>query len=346
MKLYLIKIKAVLCFLPLSVLNGCINEKSGQDLKEEIEVKLYLSGVNEVKSVDPGPDVINDLNIFILNADGLLEEHKYIALHDSWPGTEGLSVCKIRLIKGIRYSIAAFANFGYKIEGIKNAKELNKYRYHLTYPDEYSRGLPMCGKVEGFLAGKKDRIEIDLERLMSKISLRIDRTKLSKGVVFNVRSVRIGNCPKSVLVMRSSRAQNNMDVFNVGFMKSYGEVDDLNRDKEPGVSKEISVYMFENMNGDLLPEAVKDKDKILDKMPSMAEICSYIEIKAEYISPVFTNLPGDYLIYRFYLGTGKGNFDIKRNCHYKYTIRPEGSGLNENSWRVDIQGLKKISEGD
>ena len=343
-KLYLIKIKAVFCSILLAALNGCIYEKNGQDSEEEIEVQLCFSGIKEVKSVDPGPDVVNDLNIFVLNGEGILEEHKYIALQDSWPGTGGSSVCKIRLIKGLRYSIAAFANFGHRIDGIKNAEELNKYRYHLTYPDEYSRGLPMCGKVEKLLAGQENNIEIGLERLMSRISLRIDRTRLSKGVTFNVRSVRIGNCPKSILVMGNSRAQNNMDVFNVGFIKSYGEVDDLNRDKEPGVSKEVSVYMFENMNGDLLPEAVKDKDKVLDKMPYMAEICSYIEIKAEYISPSFTNLPGDYLIYRFYLGAGKGNFDIKRNCHYKYTIRPEGSGLDENSWRVDIQGLKKIRE--
>lgn len=340
MKLLRFEIWAAILFITLP--NGCSSENMRQEETEEVEINLSLPGMKELKSADPGPDIINDVNIFIISNERIIEEHKYLPLENSGAG-DNPALCKIRLIKGLKYSVLAFVNFGHKIQGVKSFEELKAYRYHLSYPDEYSRGLPMFGKAEEITAGNKERLEIELERLMSKISLRIDRTKLSQGVTFNVRSVRIGNCPKSIQVLGKSRAKNNMDVFNIGFMKSYGEADGLNIDQEAGVSKAVSLYMLENMNGNLIPGASKDKDKVLDDKPALADICSYIEIKAEYISPLYTNMPGDYLIYRFYLGSGKGNFDIERNCHYNYTVRPEGSGLNEESWRVDITGLKKHS---
>ena len=68
-------------------------------------------------------------------------------------------------------------------------------------------------------------------------------------------------------------------------------------------------------------------------------MCSYIEIRADYVSDTYYTLPGDELIYRFYLGDGPVNFDVRRNTHYHITVTPENSGLNENSWRVDQSGL-------
>lgn len=299
-----------------------------------LEIDFTVSGQEAVKSADPGPDVINDLNIFIINKEGIVEDHRYIRNSVSY---------STRLIKGLEYTAVAFANFGYDVKGFDTYDALKKYRYHIAYPDEYSRGMPMCGKVENINL-KDKKIEVKLERLMSRISLRIDRSGLDKGIEFNVMSVSIGNCPRSVCPLTKSRAENNMDVFKTGFMKSFGEADALNMDKSPGLSGEVCLYMLENMNGDLLPEAETDRDKMLDKNPAMSEVCSYIELRAEYKSKEFISRPEEYLVYRFYLGHGKGNFDIIRNCSYRFTVRPEGNGLSEDSWRVDKSGLGRTGK--
>lgn len=342
MKSYHISITAFKAFLSILCLSGCTSENQNLN-QDEIKIGLSISGTDNTKSKDPGPDTVEDFNLFVVNSDGIIEEHRYI--HGSNIITKnGKYFCSVRLLRNLKYSIYTFANIGYPIIGLKTLEELKEYRYYLTYPDEYSHGIPMCGKIENKLIKDFNKIEIELERVMAKISIRIDRSGLEKGTVFNVRSVQIGNCPMSVNMLNNSHARNNLDVFNMGFIKSYGDTDELNIDKSPGLSGEVSVYMLENMNGFLLPEAKKDTDKILDSKPIMAEICSYIELKVEYKSKSFASMPEEYLIYRFYLGAGKNNFDIARNCHYHFTVRPEGSGLNEDSWRVDKSGLGAIGK--
>ena len=97
--------------------------------------------------------------------------------------------------------------------------------------------------------------------------------------------------------------------------------------------------MMENLQGELLPGAVSEKDKVLDISDAMAAQCSYVEIKAEYNSEDYCTPPGEWLVYRFYLGNGPSDFNVERNCEYRYVIRPDGTGISEDSWRVDKSSL-------
>ncbi len=97
--------------------------------------------------------------------------------------------------------------------------------------------------------------------------------------------------------------------------------------------------MLENMQGRLLPEAKTEKDKVLDMADAVAGLCSYIEIQAEYRSDSLYTGPGEYLKYRFYLGDSPSDFDVQRNCHYHIRVSPSGSGLEEDSWRIDKSSL-------
>ncbi len=49
---------------------------------------------------------------------------------------------------------------------------------------------------------------------------------------------------------------------------------------------------------------------------------------------------GESLIYRFYLGENRNNFDVRRNTWYRITVQPTGDGLSEESWRVDQGGME------
>ena len=63
-------------------------------------------------------------------------------------------------------------------------------------------------------------------------------------------------------------------------------------------------------------------------------------LKAEYHSLQRNTRVGESLIYRFYLGENRNNFDVRRNTWYRITVQPTGDGLSEESWRVNQGGME------
>lgn len=322
----------ILSVLILALLCGCRKEIS----PASTVVSVNIAVTPATRTDDPDEVKISDLNIFIFDAGGHLEESAYIDSHMNG----GEARYSFSWIGQTDCRVFACANLGFRITGIRSVGDLELYRYHLSYPDEYSRGLPMTGE-SGIvhIDDKVNDIDINLVSMMAKVSLCIDRTRLGKNVKFNVKSVQVGGCPKSACLFSQSKVSGGNDVFASGYCKSYGEADDLNIDRSGGVSREVSVYMLENMQGRLLPEAKTEKDKVLDMADAVAGLCSYIEIQAEYRSDSLYTGPGEYLKYRFYLGDSPSDFDVQRNCHYHIRVSPSGSGLEEDSWRIDKSSL-------
>jgi len=309
------------------------------DMYIEVPLSFYTAGMG-TKSLDPADEeAVSNLNLLIFNGEGLLEEQRW------YPRLLKTPTIKARLLRNMPCHIYAYANFGYEIPRPGSMEEAETYRYYLTYPDEYKEGIPMSGKLQDFIPGEGKEAGVPLVRMMSKISLRIDRSRLDDGTSFTVQSVEIGNCPRSAAAFGPSKARSEDDILRPGFSKSYYQTDDLNRDIEAGLSRSVSVYMLENMQGDLLEDIYEDSEKILEGQPAMEGVCSYIEIKAGYRSADYYSKPGESLIYRFYLGEGRENFDVKRNCHYTFTLCPEGSGIEEDGWRVDKSALTRFGAG-
>lgn len=303
-----------------------------------ITIKL-TDNCMQTRSEDPDEEMVSDVNWFVFNEDGLPELCGYISRRQLL-SAGGVVNIQVPVAVGAEYQVYACVNATEDLTDIGSLSELMEKRFWLTYPDDYVVGMPMSGHWSGRITEDGQTVEIPLERMMAKVSLRMDRTDLDDDITMNVRSVEIGNCPRSVLYFGDSAARSSSDVFSSGFIKSYEDADGLNIDESLGMSQEVSVYMLENMQGDLLPDAEEDSDKILSG--EYASVCSYIEIKAEYISAAYTTYPSRYLTYRFYLGEGVGNFDIRRNCHYHFVISPDGDGISESSWRVDISELTDV----
>ena len=120
----------------------------------------------------------------------------------------------------------------------------------------------------------------------------------------------------------------------------------LNELRNDGLSGEVSLYMFENMQGRFDEEDLsEDSDKTFAENDPRRERCSYIEIEMEYMSDKAFSMDG-YLKYRFYLGEDRNSLDVERNCHYHITVCPEDDGLKEDGWRVDknsIYSLEPVS---
>lgn len=315
------------CVIPLFF--SCIAlERTG-----DVEIVMDLPSMH-TRAALPDEERISDVCLMIFDNSGNLEYRSY--------ETEHTGRTNIRLLKGERYSIYAFVNFGYEIQA-ENEIMLKELEYHLAYPDEYRNGIPMTA-CTAVVVGEVNRIRLEPERLMSRISIRIDRSALDDDVRMDIVSARIGNCPKKVRVFEKSRALSEDDCFVTGFSHNGADCMALNTEDSGRISEAISLYMLENMQGQFSTTGIGiDEEKVFAEYDSRSRICSFIEMEMDYRSPLWTStsIP---LKYRFYLGEDRNNLDIERNCHYHITVCPEGDGLKGDGWRVDKTGLKYTGE--
>ena len=319
-----------LAFVPAAVAMGFCCCTTENQKKERCGITVHFGSDGfTTKAAVPDEDLIEDISLMVFNPQGEAEEC-------IWMEGENISSCDITLLQGVRYTFCACANFGRKIYA-DHIEELSELTCHLAYPDEFKEGVPMYAMEEITVYGETD-ISLPLTRLMAKISLKMDRSRLSEDVTMMVRSARIGNCPRRMQVFSPSKVRNADDCFPVGFRHDELESSDLNVNTGNGISKEISLYMFENMQGRLDEDISHDSGKVFDKDDPRRETCSYIELEIEYMSDSRYSAE-KCLIYRFYLGEDRNNLDVERNCHYHITVSPEDDGLSEDSWRVDKSGI-------
>ena len=277
------------------------------------------------KSSDPPENRIEDLNLLVFNACGSLEESLWISSREY----DGRTSFRMGLTTGTALTVAACANIGRELKPA-TLEEYKNTRIYLAYPDEYSHGMPLSGLTEVELQSGDKSVAVRLERLMARVSVSVDRRALPSDVSLKFVSVRAGNCPKFATLAGPGKAIAEGDCFNSGFSKSWAEVDALNTDSSPGLSGEVSVYILENMQGDLLSGASSWDSNIPDSShwlsgtaeSTISTVCTFIELQAECVSPSFTTPPGQYLTWRFYPGARPGNFDLRRGTHYHFTLRP------------------------
>ena len=271
---------------------------------EKLQTSFCLHSPFSFKSADPDPVLISDYNILIYNCFGILEESVFV------PEREMASSAEFRttLLSGGDYTVLAAANLGYELATPQRLEDALQITHYLAYPDEYSHGIPMAAVKEHVPAG--GTVEVRLERLMAAIDIGLDKSLLDPDVQMTPVEVRIGKCPSAARLFRPGKAER---FFANGFVRTGRELDELNR------GGTVRLYMLENLSGE---------------NPS-----SYMEIKTAYHGASGHSKPGEYLVYRFFLG-GEGSFDIARNTLCRILVQPVGDGLScEDGWRVDRGGL-------
>lgn len=316
--------------LSLMIMIGCNSWNPGGDYAVTALVLDLEDGVR-TKSQLPDDQLVSDINLLIYNENGLLEEKRFFSRRQ-WDGRQ----LKTALLTEAPYDIFVCANLGYALPDLSR-EAMETYRYHLAYPDEYGQGIPMCARLDGYTSHGASSVHLSLVRTMARIDLSLDRSLLNADVSFLVTDVRIGGCPSSVRLFGDSKAESTAQVFAGGFSLTGRQVQPLNIEQTFGRSGTVSLYLLENLQGDLL-ETGKEVEKVLGEN-RLAEVCSYLEIRGSYHSDTWHTRPGEPLVYRFYLGDGPGNFDVCRNTACRVTVHLEGDALSENSWRVDQSAL-------
>ena len=271
----------------LSLVIGCNSwDRPGE--REMGELVMDLVWGDPVRSALPDPLLVSDINLLIYNEEGLLEEHRYFPAR-SFTATSGSARVKTTLLTEAAYDIFIAANLGHALPALSR-DEVETYRFHMAYPDEYSRGMPMCARLDGYISHGESSVTIPLVRTMARIDLRLDRSKLRSDVSFQVTSVTVGNGPSSVILFGDSRAESASQVFQGGFTLSGQQVQPLNIDETVGRSGAVSLYLLENLQGDLLDtEDEREKTFSEGRYP---QVCSYLEIKGSYHSDVWHTRPG------------------------------------------------------
>ena len=290
----------VLALLCLS----CIEEENKNQFKR---VRLVTGGMT-TRTGSPDEELISDANIFITNSAGAIEEHIYL---------QGSNMIEARMLDGKEYSIYAIANLGYKVK-IKSIKDIEDYCYYFAHAKDYQLGLPMSGKIS-HTAGPLEEIKIPLTRAMTKARIVVDRSRLDKEILWDIRSIRIVNSPKKTYLFKRNSATDEGDFFKPGFTLNERETEVLNSTGNEGVD----LYMTENF-----------QERFAENL------CSYIEMKVDYFSKEFYTEPDDPLIYRFAIGNEENGYSVERNCFYRFKITPQGKGLGKPGWDIDTEPLK------
>ena len=331
----------ILPVLLFSLVIGCNSWDPGNGHAGTVLVLDVESGIPTRSSL-PDDRLVSDINLLIYNAEGLLEERRFLTSRQ-FSVQDGAISLKTSLLTGVAYDIFVAANIGYALP-VLSREAVESYRYYMAYPDEYSRGMPMSARLDGYVCGDEAEVRIPLVRTMARIDLTLDRTELRSDVTFQVTSVTIGNGPSSVVLFGDSKAEGATQVFSGGFTLEGRQVQALNIDQSPGVSGAVSLYLPENLQGDLL-DTDDETEKQFSEGP-YGKVCSYLEIRGTYHSDTWHTRAGEPLIYRFYLGDGPGNFDVLRNTACQVTVHLQGTGLEEDGWRVDKSRLIQESRFD
>lgn len=195
-----------------------------------------------------------------------------------------------------------------------------------------------------------------LRRAASKVTVAFDGSGLKDGVSIYLKALRIKNIPQSCLLGKDNTVTDGKDIIETGEEISCGSAL-ISKDQPfyPGVRQEDgswtmdpdahsetssgSLFFYENKQGKGPDKQQKDanKDSILDEIYNYTEkpYATYIEVDAYYES-ANPERPGMCNItYRFMLGQDVStDYDAKRNCHYKLTLRFNGFA-DEPDWRID-----------
>lgn len=320
-------------YLGTAAMTNCISDDLYRNIAEnEKNLTIRLDcGSYEVKS-HAEENAIMDVNLLVFHEGEIVENKWMNGLHAS-----SSMEFQMILVSGKKYTFYALANYGSPLK-VTSLKELNEYHIQLPETDILSKGMLMSGCIEGMEIGKQNEITIPLIRMLSKISIRIDRSRLTEDVNINVRRLKVGNSPKYLCTRGINRVETRFDRYKNGQILNESDCAGLNSTGKGGLSEEVTLFIPENMQGDFPYDISQDEDKVFDDDDESAEICSYIEVEMSYqSSDNYTTAKN--LIYRFYLGESLKNLDVERNCHYHITITPEDDGLSGSGWRVDKTGI-------
>ncbi len=230
-----------------------------------------------------------------------------------------------------KYNLYLLTNVGQKTIDSMTAESDMGTAVHVDYGSgtEYfstigSNGFPMAATITDFSSDSST--EYKVRRLVHTLYLKMNTSGLNTTEM-EFTGVRIRQAPRDVYPFAArSKATNTIegDAANL-------DSDDIERLNS---GETVTLYLLENMRGDLIPDNASWKDKIPDNITSYEEKtrASYIEITARAITATATY---ENNIYRAYLGTGPSDFNVERSTYFTLTNSFTNDMIADEGWRIE-----------
>lgn len=330
--------------LALSCSEEIAHDDSLNPSGEDCVVQFTVERKAPTKSILPG-DIENRLdNAFVLvtSQDGY-SRYQYF---DFTQNPDSKSV-EWRMPAGRDYTLYAVGNMGNILSSIPRTEEgfnMADFRFEVPpYAQMTAMPMAVCRSLSAqqLTEGSHAVIPISLERLMAQVVIRIDKRGITGGdaaQVLQSASLHLRQVARGLYPFRSggSRALTDNDVFtgNTDYHE-FSLAESWNLD-----SGEITLYVPENCQGQLLPGSAAQTDKsarnaTIEALPQKGRL-TYIE----YASSKNGQADGvsGSLVYRGYLGSNETNdFSIERNRRYTATLGLTWDGFTwkADGWRID-----------
>ena len=168
-----------MCSCIFEDMSDCPNYIEGAG--EPIDVEFCVSSTDSIEtksSITVSETAVANLNLFIYY-EGKLEKSSYMESPTSF---------SISLVKGRTYNMYVLANMG-KVTAPLTEEEMKGYQYSISKVTDFKLVLPMCWSLEDqTISGSGPRININLERMVSRINFSIDSSQLEE---FNITAVKL-----------------------------------------------------------------------------------------------------------------------------------------------------------
>ena len=283
---------------------------------DSVQVQFRITNAFKTRSsIYPDEEGIHDINIFVYRG-GNLQTHHY---------STDPTVVMLSLPKGYTYSIYALANIGKRNPPVKEVL-IGSLALSITSIYELEECLPMVWQATDIAVGSTSpSINIDLERLTSKIWFNIDHSLLEGLTVTGVKLCQAASTVRPFQT-GGSKARIPFETID-GDEASSDDLYALNS------GESICFYTLENNQGVLLPDNHDPWNKTPDSLGNTAKLCTYIEVECEFQEGF---LYSGTVTYRFFPGADNiSDFSILRNTEMNITLCLTGEGIREISWKVD-----------
>ena len=226
------------------------------------------------------------------------------------------------------------------------------------YDDVQTNGIPMCGSLKQFVYSGPE-IQIPVERLFAKVSVRVLHTELTGASSSTVYAYNM--CNNSLYVRQAnrrlypfseygSRALAEEDVLDesdynpdLNDRNAYdGSLSQSSLGPGPGYMQDTTLvfYVPENVQGRLLAGNTDASAKSYESIDNVdgvdyGKLCTYVELTATKVNNG-VGYSGSK-IYRCYLGEdGTSDFSVRRNGKYDITISLTDEGMFLDSWKAAL----------
>ncbi len=315
--------KTLPILLACLVIAACTTEKENPVVKERVCTIKIRPELQTKSSYNADENIIRDFNAFIYK-DGALISHLY---SDEGKDVEG------DFTPGDGYSVYMLANTGRIATPPKEEASMCCFSIKPDYGIFPEKGIPMSAFKKGLtLKDGENEICFNMERLVAKIGLRVDRSR-EEDATHIIRSVGVRQAFNSIFPFQSSSKATSSSMMGDGDIASKGDISKMNSGKD----ETIWLYVPENCQGDLLKGNTDPWKKVPDNIPQAKDVCTYIEILATYKSPKEGTQD---ITFRFFPGKDiTGNFDIERNSASIITFVPSDKSITYDGWKVDYEKI-------